>query len=377
VAAMVTVAQLQQHALLPGECLLDISTGLKKLFVFAVTRDTLRLAVIDDSDGTIEQRGRRFCGLAGSPAALVVDANVAPTELLADVADILAGATAIVVVSDGWVASLPFAALSLDGGTPLIDTHEISAVPAASLFFDQRVRAPQSPVAGVLAFAPAGGALPGARQEVRDLASRYAGVQPADSLPVASSLADLAQDCGIVHVASHVHVNGERPWHSGIQTGPEGEPGEFLRASEIVRADFRGRLVVLSSCESALGRATQGEGVLGITTAFLGAGARSVVATLWKVDDRTTRQLMRGFYEGREAGMPAGQALRAAQLAIRREYPAPFYWAGFQVVGDARLEASLEPHTRPRILMVSLTLGALALAGVAFAGFRRRFFAPL
>jgi tetratricopeptide (TPR) repeat protein len=373
VAGMVTAEQLQTRTLRPGECLLDISTGPSHIFVFALTRDSLRLSVVEDPDGSIDRRGHRYCALAGTPGDQVVGADAAPAELLAGVADMLASASSIVIVADGWVASLPFAALSMDGQSALIDGHEISFIPAASLLHDLRAREQDTPAEGVLAFAPIGAALPGARREVRELAFRYAGVQAVDSAVAGRDLPELARGRGIFHVASHVHINGERPWHSGIQLGADAAHAGYLRASEIIREDFRGRLVVLSSCESALGRATQGEGVLGMTTAFLGAGARSVVATLWKVDDRTTSDLMLAFYDGLEAGMPAGRALRAAQLALRRDRPAPFYWAGFVLVGDSGMRAQLVPRAQPRILMVSLALGALVLAGVAAAGFRGRF----
>ncbi|MDH4037102.1 MAG: CHAT domain-containing protein [Candidatus Krumholzibacteria bacterium] len=374
VVAMVTAAQLQRQTLRPGECLLDISAGTRNVFVFAVTRDSLRLCVIDDADGMIERRGTRYCSLAGSPGARDITADATPAELLSGVRDILDGVSSIIVIADGWVASLPFAALSVDGEALLIDRYEISAVPAASLLHDLRARPQESPLEGVLAFAPVGAALPGARREVRELALHYAGVQAVDSALAGAALAELARERGVVHVASHVDVNGERPWHSGIQLGPDGRDAGYLRASEIVRDDFRERLVVLSSCESALGRATQGEGVLGITTAFLGAGARSVVATLWKVDDRTTSDLMLAFYDGLKAGLPAGRALRAAQLAVRREHPSPFYWAGFVMVGDAAVTVHLTPRPRPHILMVSLIFGVLALTGTVIAGFRRRLF---
>jgi hypothetical protein len=96
------------------------------------------------------------------------------------------------------------------------------------------------------------------------------------------------------------------------------------------------RLVVLSSCESAGGRARVGEGVAGLTTAFLVAGAPSVVATLWPVDDRVTVHLMDRFYAGLAAGKGASDALQAAQEELRAqaETAHPFYWAGFVLVGE-------------------------------------------
>jgi hypothetical protein len=148
--------------------------------------------------------------------------------------------------------------------------------------------------------------------------------------------------------------------------------GASIYASEIARDNFRGQQVVLSGCESALGRATPGEGMLGITSAFLAAGARTVVASLWKVDDRTTVDLMLAFYAGLDAGLGAGEALGAAQRTVRRSRPAPFYWAGFVVVGDADATVPLVRDNRSPILMLLLGLGFLIAVGTGVRRLRRR-----
>ena len=372
VAAMVTADDLQRNVLGDGECLLDISVGRERVYVFAVTRDSLRLSIVDDPERAIEARSRRFVSVASAPGGADVDPATGPVELFRGATDMLRAATSIIVAADGWVASVPFAALSIDGGAALAGEREVSSVPSASLLKDLRARESRRGQGGVLAFAPAGAALPGARREGRTLASRYRGVALVETTLTVTGLAELARSHAIVHVATHVHVNSERPWHSGIQVGPDSAGAGHLRASEIARADFGDRLVVLSSCESALGRATPGEGVLGMTTAFLAAGARTVVASLWKVDDRTTSDLMIEFYGGLEAGLTAGAALREAQRAVRARRPAPFYWAGFVIVGDAEATATLPPVHRPRILMVLLMFAAATLAGAAVIHRRRR-----
>jgi len=116
----------------------------------------------------------------------------------------------------------------------------------------------------------------------------------------------------------------------------------FVRASEIANRRTSAHLVVLSACESALGRATMAEGVLGIASSFVSAGSRAVVASLWPVDDRTTAKLMEHFYRELASGQTVAAALHNAQLAIRKEKPAPFFWAGFVVIGDGDLTVPLE-----------------------------------
>ncbi len=105
-------------------------------------------------------------------------------------------------------------------------------------------------------------------------------------------------------------------------------------------------LVVLSACETALGKEMAGEGILALTRAFQYAGSRSVLASLWSVADESTAELMRHFYANLEAGLAKDEALRAAQLAFirgqreadgsraARDLSDPFYWAAFQLYGD-------------------------------------------
>src|SRR5262249_3659153 len=98
-------------------------------------------------------------------------------------------------------------------------------------------------------------------------------------------------------------------------------------------------LVVLSACQTALGREVRGEGIVGLTHAFMQAGARGVVASLWKVPDRATSELMRRFYEAvLRRGQPVSAALRSAQLALRStpRFSVPYAWAGFVLEGEWR-----------------------------------------
>jgi hypothetical protein len=115
-----------------------------------------------------------------------------------------------------------------------------------------------------------------------------------------------------------------------------------LRAEAIAAQPIDANLVVLSSCETASGRIVSGEGIAGLTSAFLAAGAPAAIATLWPVEDATTARLVRSFYGGLARGLPAAEALRSAQRLILRSpaTAAPFYWAGFVLVGDGNTRAA-------------------------------------
>jgi CHAT domain-containing protein len=147
----------------------------------------------------------------------------------------------------------------------------------------------------------------------------------------------------IVHLATHGVLNTRQPDLSGVVLSlvdAAGRPQDgFLRLHDIYNLRLNADLVVLSACQTALGRDVGGEGLVGLTRGFMYAGAKAVVASLWQVDDESTSELMKRFYRGmlEEKRRPA-DALRAAQLDMSRQrrWSAPFHWAGFVLQGDWR-----------------------------------------
>ena len=152
--------------------------------------------------------------------------------------------------------------------------------------------------------------------------------------------ADLGQ-YRFVHFATHGILNGEHPELSGIVlslVNERGQPADgFLRLNEIYNLNLSADLVVLSACQTGLGKEIRGEGLVGLTRGFMYAGAPRVVASLWKVDDAATAELMKRFYQGmlRDNLRPAA-ALRAAKVEMWRQkrWSAPFYWAAFELQGE-------------------------------------------
>jgi CHAT domain-containing protein len=147
----------------------------------------------------------------------------------------------------------------------------------------------------------------------------------------------------IVHFATHSLLNNEHPELSGIVLSLVDRAGRpqngFLRLYDIYNLRLGADLVVLSACQTALGGEVAGEGLIGLTRGFLYAGAPRVVATLWEVDDRTTAELMKRFYEGvLGRGERPAAALRAAQSAMfhMKGWEAPYYWAAFTIQGEWR-----------------------------------------
>jgi CHAT domain-containing protein len=154
--------------------------------------------------------------------------------------------------------------------------------------------------------------------------------------------ADLSQ-YRIVHFATHGLLNSQRPELSGIvlslvDKGGRAQDG-FLRLHEIYNLKLNADLVVLSACQTALGKEVRGEGLIGLTRGFMYAGAARVVASLWRVDDRATAELMKRFYQGMlKEGLRPAAALRAAQVSMLKEkrWSTPHYWAAFTLQGEWR-----------------------------------------
>jgi CHAT domain-containing protein len=145
----------------------------------------------------------------------------------------------------------------------------------------------------------------------------------------------------IVHFATHSLVNSEHPELSGIVLSMLDERGTrkdgFLQLHDIYNLNLSADLVVLSACDTGLGKDVKGEGIVGLTRGFMYAGSKGVVASLWKVDDRATAELMRHFYKALlQEGLPPAAALRSAKQAMRRQKPfaAPYFWAAFQLQGE-------------------------------------------
>jgi CHAT domain-containing protein len=201
-------------------------------------------------------------------------------------------------------------------------------------------------------------ALPYTRREVERIAKVY----PQARLYLGEEATEeraksVGRDARVVHFATHSYIDDRTPLDSALVLTipdelPAGRDNGLLQVWEIfegLRLDAD--LVVLSSCESALGRELNGEGLIGLTRAFQYAGARSVVATLWSVSDQVTAELMARFHRHYAAGLPKDEALRQAQIELIRkpvrittangqtvetDASAPFFWAAFQLFGDRR-----------------------------------------
>ena len=187
----------------------------------------------------------------------------------------------------------------------------------------------------------------------------------------------------IVHFATHGFLDSEHPELSGIVLTMVDRKGVttngLMPLHDIYSLDLSAELTVLSACQTALGKDIKGEGLVGLTHAFMSAGSKSVVASFWKVDDRATAILMAEFYESMlRQGLSPAAALRSAKLKMLhdKQWSAPYYWAGFVLQGEYTNRIGVDHHPWLNLRLVVLSLLILIVAGLLVIRKRKRRISP-
>lgn len=363
----------------PGTLALSYSVGKDRTDLFAVTREGgLLVKTLPVGEEKLRREVASFLERVRAQEKPAADLY---RELIGPVADLVEHSERLLVLPDGALHRLPFGALVREDGRFLIEHKPVHTALSLTVYGTLRAseagrgstqlvafgdpRFPQSMQTrsdlspGLRSFDWS--SLPYSRREVEQIAGIYPGARLYLGEEATEERARSVRDARILHFATHGYTDDRTPLDSAlVLTIPEElAPGRgitrengLLQVWEIfesVRTDAD--LVVLSACESALGRELSGEGLIGLTRAFQYAGARSVVASLWSVADQVTAELMARFYRHLAAGLPKDQALRAAQLELIREpvrittaqgqtvetdASAPFFWAAFELFGDWR-----------------------------------------
>ena len=359
---------LDQSRLVPQRdaAVLDYVVGEKETYLFVLTRGpggtevsarTLPIAGRDlarSVERLLAQIERRDLGYAAAAEQLY-------GQLIAPAESLLAGRKRICVVPHGPLWQLPFAVLRTPNGKHLIERASIHYAPSLA-FLDLTADAaetwlPEKPI--LLAFGnpalAAGsvsriraytratlGNLPEAAIEARTVGALY-GDTGANVLVEAAATEEafksLAAERDILHFATHGISQPALPLYSCLvlAAGSEHEDG-LIEAREIARMNLRAQLAVLSACESARGAIAEGEGVIGLSWAFLVAGCPRTIVTQWRTDSDSAAKAMIRFHRvvaGSPGGGSVADALRAAQLELLRtpRHSHPYYWGGFVAVG--------------------------------------------
>jgi CHAT domain-containing protein len=259
----------------------------------------------------------------------------------------LEGVRRLVVVPHGALAYLPFSALKTPQGDYLVERYSLVHLPSAS--FAARGGARASPDArasvAVTALAPQPADLPATALEVNAIGRTRRGARILLGQRASeSALRDALRSGAVVHVASHGVLNPVNPLFSRIETAPgrnqSPDDDGRLEVHEVLRLEIRSPLVFLSGCETGLGpggsrRYVPGEDYTTLAAAFLAAGARQVVATLWAIPDTGAAVFATRFYAELDRTEPA-EALASAQRALLADgrFRHPYYWAGYRVAGS-------------------------------------------
>lgn len=398
----------QVQDLLDGDTiLLEYSLGEHQSYVWAVTNQSLAAFALPEQ--------HRIETLARHVYDLLTARNQAPKRaqdhlswpekeylrsagslsqmLLGPVASML-GNKRLLIVSDGALQNIPFAALPTPEGKvgfePLVLKHEIVNLPSASVIVElrrQRIGRPRPPRAvavladpvfdpkddrvavGSRAFARSSHTIePGVTRAAEDLGltrngdlylnrllytrneanAILAAIPPGQGMAALdfSATRSLATNLSlgqyrIVHFATHGILDNKHPELSGLVLSLVNRKGKaqngFLKLQDIYNLKLPVDLVVLSGCETGLGENVGGEGLIGLTRGFMYAGASRVVASLWSVSDMATADLMSYFYRAMERqDMRPAAALRAAQIEMwqQKQWRSPYYWAAFQIQGE-------------------------------------------
>ncbi len=280
----------------------------------------------------------------------------------------LKGATTVLLCPEGALNQLPWGALVVavdKQGRPTywVERVAIGLTPSAGVYLQAKAVRPAArgvAIAAVsqyrqqqVAQAPkteqlvrrsgrALGDLPAVKQEVaqvRRLLGKQGVVAVLEAEATPERARQIAQRARVVHFACHARADDVDPLGSGLLLSPAGSDAGLLTAADVVsRWRLRADVVMLSACETAVGQVRRYEGMYGLARAFLFAGARSVGASLWRVDDVSTARLMGAFYREYARGVPKAEALRRAQVGLLRDkqYADPYYWSCFVLMGAER-----------------------------------------
>ena len=347
------------------EAIIEYLVTDERLFTFVVRRDGVRSLESPVSAGELLNRVRLARdliarGADAGPREAVLGALhgilVAPAER----AGLLRGARTLVVVPHAGLAYLPMAAL-FDPARQryLVESYAVLTMPSAAALSAARARTSSEGDAPVV-LAPVPMELPGTRAEAFAVAGAAANTQRlVGSVATENALRRALARAGVVHVATHGVMNARSPMFSRLELAPgAGQPSDDGRFEihELLGMRVRSPLVFLSGCETALGASwstsfARGEDYATLAQAFLFAGAGSVVATLWRIDDEGAAAFASAFYDAARTRPPL-DALASAQRSLLRDpryarFSTPRYWAAYVLAGDGR--AAAQSALRPSV----------------------------
>jgi CHAT domain-containing protein/tetratricopeptide (TPR) repeat protein len=366
--------------------LLEYKLGKKRSFVWAVTNNSINVYELPKRF-EIETKARRFYELIVSNKKENAYERQSLSEHLSEVllskVKMQINEKRLVIVAEGMLQYLPFSALQETNKSFLVDKNETVILPSASVLAQLRenrsVAAGNNKTIAIFAdpvfdkedsridetsetdlsnqnavlirllrdlrFDENLPRLLASRQEARNISKFVDNNKVSLQMGFDAKLENIENtdlsNYRILHFATHGLLNTSRPELSGLVFSlynKNGQPQEgFLSLNDIYKLELSSDMVVLSACQTALGKDVRGEGLIGISRGFLYAGSKRIVASLWKVDDSATAEFMKLFYRNHlEKEMSEAAALRQAKLDMKKipRYKSPFYWSAFTLLGE-------------------------------------------
>ena len=365
--------------------ILEYKLGEKRSFVWLITKDSIEISILPPRK-EIEKKAKAFYDLVISNKKRDKSKRLERSKdlgktLFSSFRTEISGRR-LAIIADGILQYTPFSALRVSNTNVLAESNEIVVLPSASVLAqirkdtvrrlsakktiavfadpvfdnkDSRIsNLKQKPVAlndslkavfRGFEFGETLSRLLASRQEARNIANLVGKNQATLKTDFEANLesiekADLSK-YRVLHFATHGLLNTSNPELSGLVFSLYDKDGKsregFLGLNDIFNLNLSSDMVVLSACQTALGKDVRGEGLIGLSRGFLYAGSKRIVASLWKVDDSATAEFMKRFYRNYlEKGLSASSALRQAKIEMKKipRYKAPFYWSAFTLLGE-------------------------------------------
>ena len=324
---------------LPGQetALLEFAATDGGMVLFVVTRQATRsyrlqvdaAKLAKDAARLREQIAARDLGYRALARSLY-------GALLGPAASQIADVHRLVIVPDGPLWMVPFQALETAEGKFVVEEHAVEYTPSLTVLHERlgRARPAGTALRAMVLMGPPSADAETVTAGLREIYGAARTTVLSGSASDAARVRNEVAGYQVLHVATHGVYQDRSPMLSYVVLAER----SAMDAREMMDLPLRDSLVVLAACETGRGEAVNGEGLMGMTWALLVAGSPAVVASQWKVESRSTTDLMLAFHRGMRAGAAKTDALRDASLAVMRNplYRHPFYWAAFALVGDGR-----------------------------------------
>jgi len=315
----------------------------KRMLIWTIKSSGIKAVSVDFRAGSLAGLVKDYRNAIAqrNTAAVLALGNKLYDLLIAPVKDELSQAKKLLIVPTGVLQYIPFPALNVSDGHFLARDFAISILPNASsiYYLDKEVTKDLTHILAVgnPRLKDPGLSLKFAEEEINTICRNFphhevfTGARALESVFRTKDIVDT----GVIHIAAHGEYNVQDPLKSALLLAADDQYDGNLETFEIYSLAMNPRLVVLSACQSGAGEVESGDEVQSLNRAFLYAGAGSVVASLWNVNDKVTSVLMEQFYKNLKA-MDKAEALRMAQLTVLKnpDYKNPYYWAAFYLIGD-------------------------------------------